>query len=148
MLGFDMLAEGFGFDPKVLQANVNSAIAHVQNIDARIGNVEKVLLLVHQSNQEIQNVCNENFRVSLRIEDAIDALNRDAANNTVHFVEDFETANPDAAAQMNAQLGETDKPIIDSPLQLVNGKAQDAGTDATQSATTNTTDDTTGNTSN
>ena len=125
-LGMEMLLQGMGVDPAAIQNNVNTAVALVRSMNDRIGNVETAMHLMVES---YLKPVHENVLLvaatSLRIENAVDQLSKDAAENTHEFVSEFAAQNPNAAAEMVQQLNGG----YDGGKDTGNDTATDTGTD-------------------
>lgn len=103
MLGMDMLLEGMGIDSGKLQANVETAVAHVKTINDRLAVIEQAAtVLVNRSGETLSHVT-ATRAAALRIEEAIHQLSSGPANSS-GFIERAGEDYPAAAQEMQLQI--------------------------------------------
>ena len=132
MMGMNMLMESMGLDATKLQANVESAVQHVAQINERIGKLELVLTNERLTNIEsaLSIVLNHSVATSattMRIEDAVHQLATSSPDHSAGFVQEAAAQYPDAAQQMQQQIeegisdGRTSEPEPGTSAGYVNG---------------------------
>lgn len=103
-LGMEMLLQSMNIDPTALQNNVNTAVAHVKQINDGIAAINQRLSLVEQGLGVVISHTTVTSATTLRIEDAVNKLREDAPDNSRGFAELAAETFPDAATTMQQQI--------------------------------------------
>lgn len=104
MLGMEMMLQSMGVDPQKLQSNVDTAVAHVAQINQGIAAINQRLATIEQGLSVVINHTTVTSATTLRIEDAVLKLREDAPDNSTGFADLVEQNFPEVAATMQEQI--------------------------------------------